>query len=344
MGRLLCVLDSQFVDRPNGTIAVRNDEVASRFCRLRMYIRPQLPFTALTRERRMEIRRTRDASPQTDHATPPISSIFPGTSPSLLGRARVEAEAIAEANEKASNTEGLSTLALRELAERYYPAISHYIEVCLRKRPIAHRQGPELANQFVEKKLYTGVAIRTVDSSKGPYRYYLMRAMQNFLIDEYRRAVSGRETGPGADVSYQDMPQGWEPTEKELASAFDKGWIEGLITATYKRTRQYCLDHDQQVHFELFVRRVLPAKKKGWRELGAMFGKSASEAESLAQTATRHFRRIFRDVVSEETESMAEAEAIISTFLRTYGGRDRAPRRTSVDPDHANSTKDERRA
>lgn len=284
---------------------------------------------------RMGFRRPRNAQQQAGQGTAPISEIFPSTSLGLLARASDEAEAIARARAKptAPGIEGPSTVALQELAERYYPAISRYIEARLRKQPVADRQVTELANQFIEKKIYTGVAIRNVDPSKGAYRYYLMEAMRNFLTDEYRRAVTKRETGSGADVSYEDMPQGWEPTDTEVASAFDKGWIEGLITATYKRTRQHCLDHDQQVHFELFVRRVLPAKKKGWRELGAMFGKSASEAESLAQTATRHFRRIFKDVVAEETESMAEAESIINTFLRTYGGRDRAPRRETVTSD-----------
>lgn len=279
----------------------------------------------------MGFRRPRNAQQHAGQGTAPISEIFPSTSPTLLARALVEADAIGRATPRASGTEGPATIALRELAERYYPAICRYIEACLRKQPVADRQAAELANQFVEKKIYTGVAVRNVDPGKGAYRYYLMKAMRRFLIDEYRRAVSKRETGRGADVSYEDMPQGWEPPDTEVASAFDKGWIEGLITATYRRTRKYCLDHDQQIHFELFVRRVLPAKKKGWRELGEMFGKSASEAESLAQTATRHFRRIFKDVVAEETASMAEAESIISTFLRTYGGRDRAPRRETVE-------------
>jgi hypothetical protein len=89
-------------------------------------------------------------------------------------------------------------------------------------------------------------------------------------------------------------------------SAFNEAWVRRLLDESLTRVREICERKNQVDHYRLFMGMYLSDSiEPSWRELGALYGLDEKTARSRSDTVVRHFRKIVREILREETGSDA---------------------------------------
>ena len=85
-----------------------------------------------------------------------------------------------------------------------------------------------------------------------------------------------------------------------------------------ERLEKACQSNDQAQHFQLFIHRYMtdPEHPPSWRKVGEAFGLDEKIARSRAETASRRFRALLRDLIASDIGSEkgidAELQAVIA--------------------------------
>jgi hypothetical protein len=162
-----------------------------------------------------------------------------------------------------------------------------------------------LTQRFFETVVLSGRLLTRADRKKGSFRPYLKQAIRNFLVDEYRREA--RAVNP--DIRPDALEGGWEGIVSESAPGPDQAllreWARSLVAMALDRLEKACHDNDQTQHFQLFVHRYLADAEHPppWRQVGEAFGLDEKIARSRAETASRRFRTLLRDLIASDIGS-----------------------------------------
>lgn len=149
--------------------------------------------------------------------------------------------------------------------------------------------GKNLAGQFLEKKESHGVS----------FRGYLLRSLNNYLIDKKRV----KRHSPVSLDHERDSPLSMEVLEAN--DRFDVDWAENLLQQAVHAVRKECEDSGQEKIWKVFEMRVLLPAKTGekppdYEELITQIGfATAKEASNRLRTSIRKFNRILRELIRE---------------------------------------------
>jgi RNA polymerase sigma factor (sigma-70 family) len=191
-----------------------------------------------------------------------------------------------------------SAAALNEFADRYYAAVRAFISAIARD-PVA---AEDLTQRFFETVVLAGPLLTRADRKKGSFRPYLKQAIRNFLVDEHRREARL----VNADIRPDGLDDGWDRVAMESSPGPDQAllreWARSLVAMAVERLEQACQRQHQTQHFQLFVHRYLadPEHPPPWRQVGEAFGLDEKIARSRAETASRRFRALLRDLIASD--------------------------------------------
>ena len=87
-------------------------------------------------------------------------------------------------------------------------------------------------------------------------------------------------------------------------------WGRSLVAMAIDRLERACQQNDQTQHFQLFVHRYLSDADHPppWRQVGEAFGLDEKIARSRAETASRRFRALLRDLIASDIGSEEEID------------------------------------
>lgn len=208
---------------------------------------------------------------------------FPKTRTTLLKRAR----------------ESGGFQAREDFARLYYSPVLAFLQVKVRDSDLAQ----ELAQEFFGKLSETRAVFEHFEREQGAFRTYLMRSLQNFVLDYYRRKlrVAGRDTHPDQwDEGGWDRVDG--PTSPPAEEVFHREWVKATLQAALATVREICARKGQHLHLSLFEARYLSDKDHvpSWPELGSSYGLDQKSARERAETVARHFRIILRRMLRQQ--------------------------------------------
>jgi RNA polymerase sigma factor (sigma-70 family) len=194
-----------------------------------------------------------------------------------------------------------SEAALNEFADRYYAAVRAFISAIARD-PV---DADDLTQRFFETVVLSGRLLARADRKKGSFRPYLKQAIRNFLVDEHRRQA--RSVNP--DIRPDALDGGWDGIVSESSPGPDQAllreWARSLVAMALDRLEKACEQNDQNQHFQLFVHRYLADSEHPppWRQVGEAFGLPEKIARSRAETASRRFRGLLRELIASDIGS-----------------------------------------
>jgi RNA polymerase sigma factor (sigma-70 family) len=194
-----------------------------------------------------------------------------------------------------------SAAALNEFADRYYAAIRAFISAIARNPADAD----DLTQRFFEKVVLGGPLLTRADPRKGSFRPYLKQAIRNFLVDEYRRQTRS----VNSDVRPDALDDGWDGVVTDSSPGPDQAllreWARSLVAMAIQRLETTCQLNNQAQHFQLFVHRYLSGAEHPvpWRQVGEVFGIDEKIARNRAETASRRFRALLRDLIASDIGS-----------------------------------------
>ncbi|MBI3768820.1 MAG: sigma-70 family RNA polymerase sigma factor [Deltaproteobacteria bacterium] len=202
--------------------------------------------------------------------------------------------------------------ACAELARRYYRPVHAFIAALVRDPTDAD----DLTQGFFERAFVMGRLVEQVDRERGHFRPFLMEAARNWVRDWWRRGQRGpRLVRPDAE------PRGWQQIPEEATppaeAVFHDAWVRALLDHALARVREVCAAKGQGVHLEIFLCRFASptSRAPGWAELGAPHGLDEKAARNRAETVSRHFRLVLREMLVVETGSAEAADAEIEALL-----------------------------
>lgn len=166
--------------------------------------------------------------------------------------------------------------------------------------------------------------IAQADKKKGRFRTFLLRALDNFVIDELRREQAQARRPRGGFESTDDLAQRGEASMvSETPDPFAQEWARTVIAEAVQRVRAECEAKGQSERWGVFQARVLEPMLNGtepapYGELVGRFGfHTTAEASNALITGKRAFGRCLRAVVSEYAkageidEELRELRAIL---------------------------------
>jgi RNA polymerase sigma factor (sigma-70 family) len=206
-----------------------------------------------------------------------------------------------------------SAAALNEFADRYYAAVRAFI-AAIARNPV---DADDFTQRFFETVVLSGPLLTRANRKKGNFRPYLKQAIRNFLVDEYRREARS----VNSDIHPDALAEGWDGVVAESSPGPDEAllseWARSLVAMAIERLEQACQQSDQTQHFQLFVHRYLtdPEHPPPWREVGEAFGLDEKIARSRAETASRRFRALLRDLIASDIGSEGDIDAELQAVI-----------------------------
>ncbi len=237
--------------------------------------------------------------------------VFPSTHWTLIGRAGVGSE---DAQQEA----------LAELLRGYLEPLLSYLESTLGpdRADAADLLQDFIASQVLEKRLLAGV-----DRAKGRFRFYLLRALDNFIVSKSRHKRASRRM-PAQGVTQVSSQQQFVSPDASPAAEFELMWARSVLGQAFERLKAECMAEKRPDLWRVFEGRMLvpmlgdAATPVG--ELAGELGVGAETVSNLLVTAKRRFKRALESVVARyELDGARVAEEIDDLYAIFASARKR---------------------
>jgi RNA polymerase sigma-70 factor (ECF subfamily) len=211
--------------------------------------------------------------------------------------------------------------ALGKLCQTYwYPLYAH-----VRRRGHSPHDAQDLTQAFLAN-LLEKKSLANADSSRGRFRSFILKSMDNFLAHEWQKAKA-QKRGGGQHALSLDLAMAEKRFELEAVDAstpdkiFDKRWACALLEEVLNRLQA---EYEQARKSDLFV--ALKQTLTGSRE-SQPYAKLAAELkmnESTLKVAVHRLRKRYRELLISEIANTiadpAEAESELRYLLSTLTG------------------------
>ena len=242
----------------------------------------------------------------------PAHGCFPTTQWSLVAVAGA-------AGDKGPAAEAARREALEALLRRYRPALQAH----LISRRIRSDRADDLVQGFIADKLIAKDLLAQADRSRGRFRHFLQRALDNYAANQLRFDTAERRAPRGAKIVAIEetaQPPAGGSCNSEGYDMFDVEWARGVIAEALRRMREGCTASAREDLWDLFECRLLApaigrAKPLPYDEVVRRFGYDApKDAQNALQTAKRRFQQalesVLREYVADEKELEEELRAL----------------------------------
>jgi len=214
------------------------------------------------------------------------------------------------------------------LLERYWKPVYCY----LRRRGYQNEEAKDLTQDFFHEIVLNRNLTQRADSAKGRFRALVLRALDQFLIDQKRRAAAGKRAPKGTLVSLDavglpELPGAIEDGSPEQCFAY--AWKSALIDCTLSEVQAECEAQGLQTHWKIFSHRIVGPALKGlepppMRELCTRYEiSSESAASNMLVTVKRRFRTTLRRNVRATVLSDNDVDGELREILALLGEKER---------------------
>lgn len=205
--------------------------------------------------------------------------------------------------------------ALESLCRTYWPPIHAHV----RMRGYDWHQAQDLTQEFFTR-LLRGNTFADVSPEKGRFRSFLLAALRNFLINDWKRENTLKRGGAvtiiDLDALDPSIRNAYEPRDGEEPSlAFDRCWALTLVAKVRERLhREYEAAGQLERHEALKVY-LMDEGGRSCLETADSLGLTESAAKSAIHRIRRRFAELLRSEISRTVADPAEVEGEIRHLL-----------------------------
>jgi hypothetical protein len=209
----------------------------------------------------------------------------------------------------------LKHVALGTVLARYLPVLKSHLVNQFR---VSEDQANDWLQGFVLEKMLEKNLIAEADSSRGRFRSFLLRALNNYVIGQLRKSQASKRAPESEAIQLEEVG------DRELADcgakgadSFDLDWARNVLGETLGRMERQCATGERAAIWIVFEARILKplledVEPVSYEDLINNRGlESPAQASNYLITAKRMFARFLREVVSEYTKDDQEIEAEI---------------------------------
>lgn len=197
------------------------------------------------------------------------------------------------------------------LIERYWRPVYFFI----RQRGNPHEDAKDLTQEFFAGFVEHDI-IAYADQRRGKFRNFLLASVKRFLAQKYRaaarRPLEVTLTGIGTAEEFLAFePAGGETPE----AAFNRNWAKSLLETCVVRLDEECRSEGKDVHYRVFVGRLLREKPLPRRAIAEKLNISETDVDNYQHRAKLRFRRILREEILNCVQSSEEVDAEVQELF-----------------------------
>lgn len=214
--------------------------------------------------------------------------------------------------------------ALAELCGIYWSPVYFFI----RKRGRSPHDAEDMTQGFFEQMLKREQFQRAANKpGGGRLRSYLLKAVQNFLIDQYHHDTAQKRGGDAERISIDadDIERQFERNagsdDVSPEEMFDRRWAANVLERTFIRLQQeYEHAGKRRDYFVLKSTLEQTAEKTPFAEIAMKLGTSESGARVAAFRLRKQFRAIVHEEIRETTASEEDFQDELNYLRHLLGG------------------------
>jgi RNA polymerase sigma-70 factor (ECF subfamily) len=202
-----------------------------------------------------------------------------------------------------------SQAALEDLCRAYWYPLYAYV----RRRGRSPEDAQDLTQEFFYRLLGSDWIARA-DRTKGRFRSFLLRGLQNFLANEWQKVNRVKRGGGGEIVALVGLEaeERYQIEPVDLASAdrlFERRWALTLLDRVLERLRTEQIQAGLETRFEV-LRGTLVGEpvESGYRLLAQRFGVTESTVQSWVHRLRARYRELLQDEVAQTVASAEEIQ------------------------------------
>lgn len=202
-----------------------------------------------------------------------------------------------------------ATAALENLCCTYWYPLYAYV----RSRGHPADEAQDLTQEFFSR-LIEKQWLANADQNKGRFRSFLVKSMNHFLANEWRRSHAAKRGGRQAFVSLDDVAEDFyarEPvSDLTPEKVFERRWALGLFERAMDRlSEQYASADKTRLHDLLVQFLSVEAHDGEYARVGLELGMNSSAVATAVHRMRQHYRDLVRQEVAKTVDSDAELEA-----------------------------------
>jgi len=210
--------------------------------------------------------------------------------------------------------------ALAQLCEAYWQPLYGF----LRRAGHAPAEAEDLTQLFITTRVATGLVLRDLDPTTGLFRSWLLKCLQNLVINECRRDRAQKRGGGAVELSL-DL----EAAERRYLDAgsslgaeqlYDQQWARTVLERAYDKLQTTYRAAGKSALFER-LKSALPGQDDtlpSYDELSLSLGKRVSTVRKAVQRLRDDYaaaiRAEIRATVSRDAEVDEELRYLLSLF------------------------------
>jgi RNA polymerase sigma factor (sigma-70 family) len=221
--------------------------------------------------------------------------------------------------------------ALGELCRIYWRPIFAFIS----RRGYSVADAQDLTQDFFLMVL-EGNLLALADPCRGHFRALLLKALQNFLVDNHHRRKSQKRGGAVKFVPWNDWmaeaPSQFSVPARGLESwpaekLFDLRWAATVTEQALNRLAEECESLGRRRMFAVLSKYLTTERSDvSYDNLANSLGVSASSVKRLLHHLRERYRAILRDEVAQTVETKAEVDEEIRYLCATLASSASWPR------------------
>jgi RNA polymerase sigma-70 factor (ECF subfamily) len=205
---------------------------------------------------------------------------------------------------------GAAGEALENLCRTYWTPLYVYV----RRRGYTHEDAQDLTQQFFAHFLQKDY-FRLADPARGRFRSFLLRSLDHFLVNEWKRShrqKRGGEVPPfSLDAAQAEQVFAREMTEKMTPEqAFEKRWALTLLERVLAALRQEYADAGQTAVFAELADHLWGGDgQSSFAHIGERLGLSEAAARGAMYRLRQRYRDRLRSEVAQTVSDYTEVDA-----------------------------------
>ena len=209
--------------------------------------------------------------------------------------------------------------AIERLLATYWPVLQAHLAV--RKR-LDYSDAEDFLQEFFIKKIVEQNIVERADYTRGKFRSFILKSLENFLRDYYRSsAYRNRPVQIPEEMLGEDIV---EP----VTDVFDKAWAFRVFYQANELFQQFCKQNNRTQQWNVYRERVLRPVFYGeipqtYEDLAKnLDGLTAKQARNLFAKAKANFSKSLRVVISDYVEDELFIDEEIDQLLSVLKNAD----------------------
>jgi DNA-directed RNA polymerase specialized sigma24 family protein len=217
-------------------------------------------------------------------------------------------------------------LIINDLLSRYWRPVYCY----LRRKGYNNEPAKDLTQGFFNEIVLGRELFQQADRAKGTFRYFLLKALDRYAIDMYRRETASKRNPADKmfqldDIDLPELPAAASDATPE--QGFHYAWVSDLLDQTLSEVKDEYFSLDKGVYWEVFYARcvapiMINTKPPSLTEICAKYGvEERTRASNMIATVKRRLGRIFARYLQQYVPPNSDVEQELSELLKNLPGK-----------------------